>query len=112
MASKGTETQAMPGPQGMTQVQWDTSKMETAYANVCNATGTREEVVLYFGVSQPTPAGQPDLTVQVSDRIILSPFAAKRLAQLLGNVVQAYEGRFGPLPAGPDAADASSESSN
>ena len=109
MATKESE---MTGAPGMAQVRWDTSKMETAYANVCNATGTREEVVLYFGVSQPTPAGQPDLTVQVSDRIILSPFAAKRLAQLLGNVVQAYEGRFGALPAAPDAADASPESSN
>jgi uncharacterized protein DUF3467 len=35
--------------------------------------------------------------VRLSDRIILSPFAAKRLAVLIGNVVNEYEKRFGTL---------------
>jgi hypothetical protein len=35
--------------------------------------------------------------VQLTDRIILSPFAAKRLAALLGNVIREYETRFGQL---------------
>ena len=91
------------GQAGAAQVRWDTSQMKSGYANVCNATGTREEVVLYFGISHPAPSGEAEFAVQVSDRIILSPFAAKRLAQLLGNVVQAYESRFGVLPTGADA---------
>ena len=44
-----------------------------------------------------TISTQPELTVKLSDRIIMSPFAAKRLAQLLDNVVRQYEGRFGSL---------------
>jgi len=33
--------------------------------------------------------------------VILSPFAAKRLAALLDNVVKQHEGRFGALPTEP-----------
>ena len=88
------------------KINWDSSQMKSSYANVCNATGTREEVVLYFGISSPgqQDAG-PEVQVQLSDRVILSPFAAKRLVQLLGNVVGEYERRFGPLPMGADGSD-------
>ncbi len=34
---------------------------------------------------------------QLTDRIILSPHAAKRLSLLLGNIVKQYEDRFGQL---------------
>ena len=83
---------------GSPRINWDYANMKSSYANVCNATGTREEVVLYFGISHPTQGNEPEMTVQLSDCVILSPFAAKRLAQLLGNVFQAYESRFDPLP--------------
>lgn len=90
-------------PEAVTQAQaprinWDDSNMRSSYANVCNATGTREEVVLFFGMSHPSQSGQPEVRVQLNERVILSPFAAKRLALLLNNVVQAYEQRFGELP--------------
>ena len=35
--------------------------------------------------------------VQPTNRLILSPFAAKRLAALLTNAIREYEARFGPL---------------
>jgi hypothetical protein len=73
--------------------------MRSAYANVCNAIGTREEVVLFFGISNPSNNPQPEITVQLSQRVILSPYAAKRLATLLNNVVQQYETRWGSLEA-------------
>jgi hypothetical protein len=38
--------------------------------------------------------------VKLSNRIILSPFAAKRLAMLLDSVVKQYEGRFGSMDVG------------
>ena len=37
------------------------------------------------------------MKVQLTDRVVLSPFAAKRLALLLNNVVQDYEKKFGAL---------------
>jgi hypothetical protein len=79
------------------RIEWDDSQMKSSYANVCNVNGTREEVVLLFGISNPAQGGDARVRVQLSDRIILSPHAAKRLAQLLGSVVDAYESRFGVL---------------
>lgn len=84
-------------------IKWDDSKLKTTYANVCNVTSTREEVTLLFGTNQGWSAGQKELTVELSDRIILNPYAAKRLMILISNVVGQYEQRFGTLKieAGP-----------
>ena len=71
--------------------------MKSSYANVCNVTSTREEVVLLFGMHQAWQSGQKEVTVHLADRIILNPFAAKRLMALLNNVLREYEGRFGVL---------------
>jgi len=35
--------------------------------------------------------------VALEHRIILSPFAAKRLVQMLGRLVEEYEARYGAL---------------
>ncbi len=79
------------------QIKWDDSKMTSSYANVCNVMSTQEEVVLMFGVNQAWQAGQKEVTIQLTDRIILSPYAAKRLAILLSNIVRQHEVRFGQL---------------
>ena len=82
------------------KVKWDDSGMKTSYANVCNVASTREEVTLLFGTNQTWHSGMEEVSVRLSDRIILSPFAAKRLALLIGNVVNEYEKRFGTLSIG------------
>ncbi|HKY31471.1 MAG TPA: DUF3467 domain-containing protein [Candidatus Polarisedimenticolia bacterium] len=79
------------------KVKWDDTSMKTSYANVCNVTSTREEVTLLFGTNQTWHSEQKEVKVHLTDRIILSPFAAKRLALLIGGVVSEYEKRFGPL---------------
>ena len=79
------------------KVKWDDSNMKSSYANVCNVTSTREEVVLLFGMHQAWQSGQKEVTVQLTDRIVLNPFAAKRLAGLLGKLLKEYESRFGTL---------------
>jgi len=86
-----------------TKIKWDDSNMKSAYANVCNVSSTREEVVLLFGVNQAWNRGQKEVVIQLTDRIIISPFAAKRLSMLLGSVVKEYEGRFGTLNVEPGA---------
>jgi len=91
---KESSASAMPG--GL-KIRWDDSNMRSAYANVCNVASTREEVVLLFGMNQAWNAQQKEVTVQLTDRIVLSPYAAKRLATLLGNTVREYESRFGAL---------------
>ena len=82
---------------GTPKVKWDTANMRSTYANVCNVNCTREEVVLLFGLNQTWSGAEDEVTVQIAERVILSPFAAKRLCLLLNNVVQQYESRFGPL---------------
>jgi hypothetical protein len=54
-------------------------------------------MTLLFGTNVTLYTGQSEVTVKLSDRIILSPFAAKRLSILLNNVVNEYEKRFGQL---------------
>jgi hypothetical protein len=83
--------------QATPKVKWDTGNMKSSYANVCNVASTREEVVVMFGLSQAWSGTEDAVSVQVNDRVILSPYAAKRLALLLNNVVQQYESRFGSL---------------
>ena len=80
-----------------TTIRWDDSNLKSSYANVCNVSSTREEVVLVFGINQAWERGKTEVQVQLTDRIILSPFAAKRLAMLLENVMREYESRFGEL---------------
>jgi hypothetical protein len=93
MEKKG-EDKAVPDE---IKVHWDDSRMQAAYANVCNASCTREEVTLLFGTNQTWRPGQRDLTVQLSHRIVLSPFAAKRLALLLDAALKRYEASFGEI---------------
>jgi len=86
-----------PGNGGTPKINWDTSQMRSTYANVCNANCSREEVVLLFGLNQAWSAAENEVTVQVGERVILSPYAAKRLSLLLNSVIQQYESRFGQL---------------
>jgi hypothetical protein len=78
-------------------VQFDVSNLQSSYANVCNVSSTREEVVLAFGVNNVWERSQTNIQVQLTNRIVLNPFAAKRLAAVLTRVVGQYESRFGAL---------------
>lgn len=90
------ETKA-PGiqPANPMKIRWDESNMKSSYSNVCQVLTTREEVLLLFGINQSMHNAQRELAVQLTDRIILSPYAAKRLATLLTNNIREYEARFG-----------------
>jgi hypothetical protein len=81
-----------------TKVNWDDSKMTTTFANVVNVLVTREELTLLFGMNQTWNAAQTkELTVQLSNRIVLTPYAAKRLLTLLTARMRDYETRIGPI---------------
>jgi len=84
-----------------TKIKWDDTNMKSSYANVANVTSTREEVVMLFGINQAWNRGQKEVTIQLTDRIIVSPYAAKRLSMLLQGVVSEYEKRFGALSVEP-----------
>jgi hypothetical protein len=97
METEHREEAAAPQRPATQTVRWDDSNLKSSYANVCNVSSTREEIVLTFGINQDWERGQKEVSVQLTDRIILSPFAAQRLAALLTNVVREYETRFGSL---------------
>jgi hypothetical protein len=87
-----------PAADTQVKIKWDTSSLKSSYCNFCNANSTREEVVLNFGVNQTWDRGVGgELEMQLLHRIILSPFAAKRLHELLGRLVGEHEARYGTL---------------
>jgi hypothetical protein len=80
------------------KIEWDDSGMRTSYANVVNASSTREEFTIFFGTNLTwNPAEAKALKVRLNDRIVLGPYAAKRLWILLGTMLKEYETRFGAL---------------
>ncbi len=98
----GKEKEGEEKAGGTTQrkIRWDDSNMRSVYANVCNVAGTREEVVLLFGMNQAWHSAQEEVTIQLADRVVLSPFVAKRLSILLNNVIKDYETKYGSLDVG------------
>jgi len=96
-ANRQSGQSASPSQAEGMKIKWDDSNMRSGYANVCNVTSTREEVVLLFGINQAWNRGQKEVTIQLTDRIIVSPYAAKRLGMLLDGVLKEYEKRFGAL---------------
>jgi len=99
MAKAPTDTKDTPAATAPEQprVRWLTADVKSSYCNVANATTTREEVVVNFGVNQNWDRQQRDFDIQLLHRIILSPFAAKRLQELLSKLIAEYETRYGEL---------------
>lgn len=96
------ETGATPenplGPELTATVHWDDAAMQSSYANVINVINTREEFSLFFGQNQTWDlAAGRGLTVKLTNRIVMSPYAVKRLHVLLADRLAAYEARFGAL---------------
>jgi hypothetical protein len=74
----------------------DESHILATYANFCRVTGTPEELIVDFGLNKQVVGNSPD-TVQLTQRIIVNFFTAKRLAAALMMAVQRHEQAFGVL---------------
>ena len=101
-------TSAKPSPIPITHavnpsptIQFDISKLQNYYANVCSVSSTREEVVLAFGVNNGWERAQANQAIQLTSRIVLNPYAAKRLTGVLNRVLAEYESKFGSLKDDP-----------
>lgn len=95
-ATPGVPTNGAAEPQGQ-RLKFNTTNIKSSYCNVCNATSTREEVVVNFGLNQTWDMGMRELEVALEHRIILSPAAAKRLHEMLGQLLREHEQRYGAL---------------
>lgn len=82
------------------KVRWETSNLKSSYANVCSVSSTREEVIFNFGVNKAWERGADEVEVELTDRLILSPFAAKRMLMNLEALMREYEKRYGALDIG------------
>ncbi len=101
MVTKDTGTKIeMPKVATSPAVTFDDAGITNAYSNVCNVSSSREEVVLVFGMNNVLERDASEVRVKLNSRIILSPFAAKRLSLLLDSVVKQYEARFGTMDVG------------
>ena len=86
------ETQsAQPMP-----VPVDESHILATYANFCRVTGTPEELIVDFGLNKQVGGTSPE-TIQLTQRIIVNFFTAKRLAAALAMAVARHEQAFGVL---------------
>ena len=95
--SKENKKKQETTPEQQVQIRWDGTNMKSTYANVTNVSSTREEVIILFGTNKSWHSAHKELTVELSDRIILNPFAAKRLSILLNNVIDNYESQFSTI---------------
>ncbi len=85
------------------QVQVDVSKMETLYANFVrlSLSSSTEEVVMDVGLHTGilTPGGMEP--IQLTHRLVMNPFVAKRLLDSLKQIVSRHEQAFGALEVDP-----------
>lgn len=115
MAAKSTRQVPVQGDSIEDQAQQQTGKqvrlrvdhtgMSTNYANAFKTNATSEEVIVDLGLNMVVPNPQAkqegevvgDILFQVNNRLILNYYTAKRLALSLGQLVRAYEEKFGEL---------------
>jgi hypothetical protein len=74
----------------------DLSRAHTAYANFCRVTGTPEELILDFGLNSQ-PMAKPNEPIEISERVVMNYFTAKRMLAALQMSLQRHEAAFGVL---------------
>ena len=87
---------ATEDPQARQQVAIEDKDAATLYANFCRVTGTPEELIIDFGLNTQ-PMGVPSEPIEVSERIVMNYYTAKRMLSALSMSVQRHEAAFGVL---------------
>lgn len=81
-------------------VVWNDVHMKTTYANATNVVAGREEIQVILGMNQSWLPSQDKVQIDVQERVVLSPFTAKRLALMLQGTLKAYEAKYGKIEIG------------
>ncbi|MBB05006.1 DUF3467 domain-containing protein [Pseudooceanicola sp.] len=79
------------------QVSFNTNNLKSSYCNVCNGSSTQEEVVINFGVNESWDMNKSKIEVDLHHRVVMSPHAAKRLADMMNRLIEEHEARYGKL---------------
>lgn len=78
-------------------IKWDEINAHIFRPDVCRVESTQEELSFLFGSYGTGDVGQAKMTVKLLKHIIVSPFVAKRISNLLRNTLEDYESQYGPL---------------
>ena len=78
------------------QIEVSDKKAMASYANFCRVTGTPEELIVDFGLNKNMNP-EPGEAIEISQRLIVNFFTAKRLLAALHMAVQRHEAAFGVL---------------
>ncbi|MEE9212284.1 MAG: DUF3467 domain-containing protein [Phycisphaeraceae bacterium] len=93
-------TTAPSGEVQQVQVEIDDEDVPVRYSSTVRVSGSAEEITLDFaGSVRPTSPQRAKL--KIDQRVVLNPWAAKRLALALGQAIQRYEQTYGPLELDP-----------
>ena len=68
----------------------------SSYSNFCRVTGSPEELIIDFGMNSQ-PMNSNDKPVDITQRIVLNFYTAKRLLHALHVSVQRHEEVFGTI---------------
>lgn len=82
------------------EVVWNDSNMKSLYVNASNVVGGREEIMMLLGLNQAWNMEQSKVNVEIAERVVMTPYTAKRLAIMLGATLKAYEAKFGTIDIG------------
>lgn len=82
------------------EVVWNDSNMKSLYVNATNVVGGREEIMMLLGLNQAWNMEQSKVNVEIAERVVMTPYTAKRLAIMLGATLKAYEAKFGAIDIG------------
>jgi hypothetical protein len=95
------------GQRPSVRLQVNDRDLQTLYANAFRINSSPDELFLDLGINTTMPAarrtgeepGQPagQVHFDISHRVVLNYYTAKRLAMVLGNLVRQHEQRFGEL---------------
>ncbi len=96
------ETVTAPaGQPARQQLRIDESVVQTFFSSTSRIWGTSEEIIVDFSQGI-RPSGQPNVAMlKIDSRVVLTPWAAKRLALALGQTVQRYEQVYGSIEIDP-----------
>ena len=87
------------------RLQVNDSEMSVCYANAFRMNSSADEVFVDLGINTTTPtpgrsgneAASRQVRFDVSHRVVLNYYTAKRLVMVLGGLVRQHEQRFGEL---------------
>ncbi|MDO4576257.1 MAG: DUF3467 domain-containing protein [Planctomycetia bacterium] len=77
-------------------VQINDKNAVCAYANFCRVSGAPEEILFDFGLN-PQPVGIPTEPIDISQRIVMNYYTAKRMFLALEQTLRRHEATFGVI---------------